>query len=135
MWPRNATTHHKSPGSSGQSEMWGREQKRSKQPLLHLYSHPACALVTYCPCRQRAFLGICTWPPHDPRHPSNVRDEPIHSPRSEIAPLPAEVTDTLTLGVSKTVHIPDSTPFHPEPCQPSVLRCIHKQVLGESSQG
>jgi Retrotransposon gag protein len=39
------------------------------------------------------------------------------------------------LGLSAVAHIPDPTPFQPEPRQPSVLCCIHEQVLGESSQG
>jgi Retrotransposon gag protein len=39
------------------------------------------------------------------------------------------------LGVSEITHIPDPTPFQPEPHQPSALRRIHEQVLGESSQG
>jgi hypothetical protein len=39
------------------------------------------------------------------------------------------------LGVSEIAHIPDPTPFQPEPRQPSTLHRIHEQVLGESSQG
>jgi Retrotransposon gag protein len=80
-------------------------------------------------------IGVCVWPAHDPRHPSNVADAPVHSPEHETAPLAEEVTDTLTLGVSEIAHIPDPTPFQPEPHQPSALCRIHKQVLGESSQG
>jgi hypothetical protein len=44
-------------------------------------------------------IGVCVWPTHDPRHPSNVVDEPVHSPEPETAPLAEEVTDTLTLRV------------------------------------
>jgi Retrotransposon gag protein len=80
-------------------------------------------------------IGVRIWPAHDPRHPSHVADKPVHSPEPQTAPLTREVTDTLTLGVSEIVHIPNPTPFQPEPHQPSVLRRIHKQVLGESSQG
>jgi hypothetical protein len=65
----------------------------------------------------------------------NIRDKPIHSPKPGTVPLPEAVTDTLTLGISETVYVPDPTPFHPEPQQPSTLHCIHKQVLGEASQG
>jgi hypothetical protein len=81
------------------------------------------------------WIGVRTWPTHDPRHPTNVADELLHSPKPETAPLTEEVTDTLTLGISDIAHIPDPTPFQPEPHQPSALRRIHKQVLGESSQG
>jgi hypothetical protein len=80
-------------------------------------------------------IGTHVWPPHDPRHPSNIRDKPVHSPDPGATPLLEEITDTLTLGLSETTHIPDPTPFHPEPCQPSALHYIHEQVLGESSQG
>jgi Retrotransposon gag protein len=87
------------------------------------------------PASNQEHIGVRIWPPHDPRHPLNVRDNPVHSPAPETALLREEVTDTLTLGLSKVAHIPDPTPFHPEPCQPSTLCQIHKQVLGESSQG
>jgi hypothetical protein len=87
------------------------------------------------PAGDQECIGVCIWPPHDPRHPSNIRDEPVHSPRPETTPLPEDVTDTLMLGVSKIAHIPDPTPFAPEPHQPLALCHIHKQVLGESSQG
>jgi Retrotransposon gag protein len=80
-------------------------------------------------------IGVRTWPPHDPRHPSNVEDKAVCSPEPETTQLPTEVTDTLTLRVSKIAHIPNPTPFQPEPCQPSALRCLHEQVLGEASQG
>jgi Retrotransposon gag protein len=81
------------------------------------------------------WIGVHIWPAHDPRHPSNIADEPVHSPEPETAPLTEEVADTLTLGLSEIAHIPNPTPFQPEPRQPSVLRRIHEQVLGESSQG
>jgi hypothetical protein len=87
------------------------------------------------PAGDQERIGVHTWPAHDPRHPSNVRDIPEHSPEPETAPLAKEVTNTLTLGVSKITHIPDPTPFQPEPHQPSALHRIHEQVLGESSQG
>jgi Retrotransposon gag protein len=80
-------------------------------------------------------IGIHVWARHDPRHPANVTGEPEHSPEPGTVLLAEEVTDTLTLGVSDITHIPDPTPFQPEPCQPSMLRRIHEQVLGESSQG
>jgi hypothetical protein len=80
-------------------------------------------------------IGARVWPPHDPRHPSNIQTEPMHSPGPEVTPLTEAVTDTLTLGLSEIAHIPDPTPFQPEPHQPSALHHIHEQVLGESSQG
>jgi hypothetical protein len=80
-------------------------------------------------------IGVHVWPSHDPRHPSNVVDEPVHSPEPKTTLLTEEVTDTLVLGISEIAHIPDPTPFHPEPRQPSALCHIHEQVLGESSQG
>jgi Retrotransposon gag protein len=80
-------------------------------------------------------IGVRVWPAHDPRHPSNVADEPVHSPKPEAASLAEEVTDALMLGLSEITHIPNPTPFQPKPCQPSALRHIHEQVLGESSQG
>jgi hypothetical protein len=87
------------------------------------------------PVTDQERIGVQIWPPHDPRHPSNVTAEPAHSPEPGTAPLAEEVTDTLTLGVGEITHIPDPTPFQPEPRQPSTLCRIHKQILGESSQG
>jgi Retrotransposon gag protein len=87
------------------------------------------------PAADQERIGVRIWPRHDPQHPANITDEPIHSPEPETAPLTEEITDTLTLGVSDIAHIPDPIPFQPEPCQPSALRRIHEQVLGESSQG
>jgi hypothetical protein len=87
------------------------------------------------PAGDQERIGVCVWPPHDPRHPSNIHNKPIHSPEPETTPLTEEVTDTLTLGISEIAHIPNPTPFQPEPQQPSVLRHIHEQVLGESNQG
>jgi hypothetical protein len=87
------------------------------------------------PAGDQERIGVRVWPPHDPRHPINVQDEPVRSPEPDTAPLAEEVTDTLTLGISEITQIPDPTPFQPEPCQPSALRHIHEQVLGESSQG
>jgi hypothetical protein len=87
------------------------------------------------PAGDQERIGVHTWPAHDPRHPSNVTDAPVHSPKPKTVPLTEEVTNTLTLGVSEIAHIPDPTPFQPEPCQPSTLCRIHEQVLGESSQG
>jgi Retrotransposon gag protein len=87
------------------------------------------------PAVDQECIGVRIWPTHDPRHPSNVQDEPAHSPEPEATPLTEEITDTLTLGVSEIAHVPDPTPFQPEPRHPSVLCHIHKQVLGESSQG
>jgi hypothetical protein len=87
------------------------------------------------PAGDQEQIGVHVWPPHNPRHLSNVTDEPVHSPEPETTPLAEEITDTLTLGISVITHIPDPTPFQPEPCQPSVLHRIHEQVLGESSQG
>jgi hypothetical protein len=60
-------------------------------------------------------IGVHTWPPHNPRHHSNVRDEPVHSPDPATAPLQEEITDTLALGLGETVHVPNPTPFHLEP--------------------
>jgi hypothetical protein len=68
------------------------------------------------PAGDQERIGVHVWPLHDPRHPLNVVDQPVHSPEPEAAPLPEEITDTLMLG-------------------PSALRHIHEQVLGESSQG
>jgi hypothetical protein len=85
------------------------------------------------PAGDQERIGVRVWPPHDPRHPSNITDEPVHSPEPETAPLLEEVTNTLALGISKVAHIPDPTLFRPEPRQPSALRHIHEQVLGESS--
>jgi hypothetical protein len=87
------------------------------------------------PAGDQERIGVRVWPPHDPRHPSNVQNEPAHSPEPNTTPLAEEITDTLMLGISKVAHIPDPTLFQPEPRQPSALRCIHKQVLRESSQG
>jgi Retrotransposon gag protein len=87
------------------------------------------------PAGDQERIGVHVWPPHDPRHPSIVQDTPVHSPAPDTTPLAEEVTDTLTLGVSEIAHIPDPTPFQPEPRQPSALRRLHEQVLGESSQG
>jgi hypothetical protein len=87
------------------------------------------------PAGDQERIGVCIWPPHNPCHPSNVRDELLHSPEPGNAPLTEEVTDTLMLGVSEIAHIPDPTPFQPELRQPSALCRIHEQVLGESSQG
>jgi hypothetical protein len=85
------------------------------------------------PASDQEQIGVCVWPAHDPRHPSNITDEPVHSPQPETAPLAEEVTDTLMLGVSEIAHIPDPTLFQPKLRQPSALRRIHEQVLGESS--
>jgi hypothetical protein len=87
------------------------------------------------PAGDQECIGVRIWPPHSPRHPLNVQDEPAHSPEPDTTPLAEEVTDTLTLGVSEIAHIPDPTPFQPKPHLPSVLCRIHEQVLGESSQG
>jgi hypothetical protein len=87
------------------------------------------------PATDQEQIGVRIWPAHDPRHPSNVTIKPAHSPEPRTAPLTENITNTLTLGVSKVAHIPDLTPFQPEPRQPSALCRIHKQVLGESSQG
>jgi hypothetical protein len=87
------------------------------------------------PAGDQERIGVRIWPPHNPRHPSNVVNEPTHSPEPETAPLAKEVTDTLTLGISEITHIPDPTPFQPEPCQPLALQRLHEHILGESSQG
>jgi Retrotransposon gag protein len=87
------------------------------------------------PAGDQERIGIQTWLHHDPRHPSNVQDEPAQSPEPGTAPLAKEITNTLTLRLSEITHIPDPTPFQPEPHQPSALRCLHEHVLGESSQG
>jgi hypothetical protein len=73
------------------------------------------------PAGDQERIGVHVWPPHDPRHPSNIVDEPVHSPEPGTAPLLEEVTDTITLGISEVAHIPDPTPFQPEPRQPSAL--------------
>jgi hypothetical protein len=87
------------------------------------------------PAGDQERIGIRVWPPHNPRHPSNITDEPVHSPKPKTTLLPKTVTDTLMLGISEIAHVPDPIPFQPEPHQPSALRRIHEQVLGESSQG
>jgi hypothetical protein len=87
------------------------------------------------PAADQERIGVRVWPAHDPRHPSNVVPEPAHSPEPGTAPLTEEITNTLTLGISEVAHIPDPTLFQPEPHQPSALRRLHEQVLGESSQG
>jgi hypothetical protein len=39
------------------------------------------------PAGDQECIGVQTWPPHNPRHPSHVRDEPVHSPDPETTPL------------------------------------------------
>jgi hypothetical protein len=116
--PSNSST---TPGSSSS----GTKPSTPLLPTPNLRSPPVIKNI----------LVFRIWPPHNPRHPSNIQNEPAHSPEPNTTPLAEEVTDTLTLGVSEIAHIPNPTPFQPEPCLPSALHHIHEQVLGESSQG